>query len=333
MNRVQVCREKGCTKWVGMVVGAAFLLTTLLPGTAAAAPKTLVWGSASLGASGYVIIEALTSTLNKYEKSFRNASISTQGSTENLILLSQDEISLGQTTSSDLFLAYNGMEPFRSKIEFNQVMSYIFWAFLMGVPEDSDITALEQLDGKRVGLGPAGGASVALWQGIFDEMGIKVKPVFLPWQGAADALKTGQIEAVVVAYTLGKTVIPAFKELSMTKPFKLLPMDKGLLDKVRAKNVGILETEIHTEDGKVHTSPGFSGILVADPRVDEDLVYKICSTLYGHQDQVQKIAKHLEYFKLDNALKMVIPQYPIHKGAVKYYKEKGVWKEGLVEAE
>ena len=298
----------------------------------AAATKTLIWGSASLGASGYVIIEALTSTLNKHEKSFRNASISTQGSTENLILLSQNEISLGQTTSSDLYLAYNGMEPFRNKIAFSQVLSYAYWAFLMAVPQDSPISELAQLDGKRVSLGPAGGASVALWQSIFDQIGIKVRPVYLPWQGAADALKTGQIDAVVVAYTLGTRLLPAFQELSMTRPFRLLQIEPNLLKKILEKNENMLETEIYT-DGKVMKSPGFSGILVAKPDIEEDLIYKICASLYEQEESVRKIAKDLEFFRLENALKMIVPKYPIHKGAVKYYKEKGVWKEDLIIAE
>jgi TRAP-type uncharacterized transport system substrate-binding protein len=90
-------------------------------------PKTLIWGSASLGASGYVIIEALASTLNKNEKSFRNASISTQGGAENLILLSQGEIHLGQTVSSDLS-AHEGQKPFQ-KIDC-QLLSYAYWDLL-----------------------------------------------------------------------------------------------------------------------------------------------------------------------------------------------------------
>jgi TRAP transporter TAXI family solute receptor len=152
-------------------------------------PKTLIWGSASLGAAGYVIIEALAATLNKSGLDFRNSSISTQGSMENLILLSQKEIHLGQTTSSDLFLAYNGLEPFKGKVDFNQVMSYAYWALPISVPEDSKITKIEELDGKKVSMGPAGGATVALWQAVFDEYGIEVEPVYLSWQESADALK------------------------------------------------------------------------------------------------------------------------------------------------
>jgi len=290
-------------------------------------PKTLIWGSASLGASGYVIIEALTSTLNRNEKSFRSASISTQGSTENLVLLSQKEIHLGQTTSSDLYLAYNGLKPFQKKIDFTQVLSYTYWDLPIGVLKDSPIKKIEDLDGKRVSLGPAGGATVAMWQAIFEQYGIKVTPIFLPWQGAADALKIKQIDAVVISHLMGKMPIPAFEELRLSSPYRLLDTDVEKIKRVSEKNHGIIVSKL-TGD-QVVNAPGYTGVLVADPELDEELVYKICSILYGKEDAIRKIAKDLEFFRLENAIKMVVPQYPIHKGAVKFYKEKGFWREGL----
>jgi TRAP transporter TAXI family solute receptor len=313
-----------------MVIFIFILLTVFVwhhEAPSALKPKTLIWGSASLGASGYVIIEALTSTLNRNEKSFKNASISTQGSTENLVLLSQKEIHLGQTTSSDLFLAYNGQKPFQKKIDFTQVLSYTYWDLPIGVLKDSPIKKIEDLDGKRVSLGPAGGATVAMWQAIFEQYGIKVTPVFLPWQGAADALKIKQIDAVVISQLMGKMPIPAFEELRLSSPYRLLDTDVDKIKRVSEKNYGIIVSKL-TGD-QVVNAPGYTGVLVADPELDEELVYKICSTLYGKEDTIRKIAKELEFFRLENAIKMVVPQYPIHKGAAKFYKEKGIWKEGL----
>jgi len=186
---------------------------------------------------------------------------------------------------------------------------------------------VENLGGKRVSMGPAGGATVALWQSIFDAYGIKITPVYLPWQGAADALKIGQIDAVTVLQLMGNTPIPAFEELRLSSPYRLLDTD---IDKiVSEKNPGILVTKVTSAEPHLN-APGYSGILVADPDLDEEMVYKLCSTLYSKEESVRKIAKELEFFRLENALKMIIPQYPIHKGAVRFYKEKGIWREGLV---
>jgi uncharacterized protein len=323
-------RQRGLgPKSMGILLMAVLsIFTTVVEAPCAIIPKTLIWGSASLGASGYVIIEALTSTLNRNEKSFKSASISTQGSTENLVLLSQKEIHFGQTTSSDLYLAYNGLKPFQKKIDFTQVLSYTYWDLPVGVLRDSPIKKIEDLDGKRVSLGPAGGATVAMWQAIFEQYGIKVTPVYLPWQGAADALKIKQIDAVVISYLMGKMPIPAFEELRLSSPYRLLDTDVDKIRRVSEKNYGIIVSKL-TGDQVVNV-PGYTGVLVADPDLDEELIYKICSTLYGKEDAIRKIAKDLEFFRLENAIKMIIPQYPIHKGAVRFYKEKGIWRDGLI---
>ena len=312
---------------IPLLILVSFMAWTDAP--CATKPKTLIWGSASLGASGYVIIEALTSNVNRFEKSFRNASISTQGSTENLILLSQKEIHLGQTTSSDLYLAYNGLKPFEKKIEFAQVLSYTYWSLPMGVPENSAVKRIEDLEGKRVCLGAPGGATVALWQLVLNEYRTKVKLVYQPWQAAADAMKIGQVDAVVISYLAGKIPIPAFEELRLSSPYRLLDTDVEKIKRVVEKNPGILFTKMDSFKPSLNT-PGFSGILVVDPDLDEELVYKICSTLYDKEEVVRKVSKDLDYFRLENALRMIIPQYPIHKGAAKFYREKGVWKEGLI---
>lgn len=324
--------QKGCLslRTLGVFLSVTlFILGMGREAPCAVKPSTLIWGSASLGAAGYVIIEALTSSLNRNEKSFRNASISTQGSTENLVLLSQNEIHLGQTTSSDLYLAYHGMKPFQKKVDFTQVLSYTYWALPIGVPQNSPVKKVEELGGKRVSMGPAGGATVALWQSVFDAYGIKITPVYLPWQGAADALKIGQIDAVTILQLMGNTPIPAFEELRLSSPYRLMDTHIDKIKSVSEKNPGILVTKVTSTEPHLN-APGYSGILVADPDLDEEMVYKICSTLYSREEAVRKIAKELEFFRLENALKMVIPQYPIHKGAARFYKEKGIWKEGLV---
>ena len=72
--------------------------------------KDYVWGSASLGSRGYVVIEALVSTANK-TTSMKNSSVSTAGGMENLALLAQGEVHFGQAQSSDMYFAANAMDP------------------------------------------------------------------------------------------------------------------------------------------------------------------------------------------------------------------------------
>ncbi len=178
-------------------------------------------------------------------------------------------------------------------------------------------------------MGAAGGATVVLWQSIFDAYGVKIAPIYLPWQGAADAMKNGQVDAITIVLTQGSIPIPAFEELRLSYPYRFLDTDGEKIKYASEKNHGILSVKVTSTEPNLN-APGYGGILVADPELEEELVYKICSTLYANEEAVRKIDRSLGYFKVENALKMVMPQYPIHKGAAKFYKEKGMWKNDLI---
>jgi TRAP-type uncharacterized transport system substrate-binding protein len=128
-----------------------------------------------------------------------------------------------------------------------------------------------------------------------------------------------------------RTLAPAFVELAHTKPYRLLGFDVEKIKRASERNPGIISAKVG--DKELLNVPGTSGILCSDPNVDEEMIYKIVSTLYSKEEDVRKIAKELEFFKSDFALEMVIPQYPIHKGAAKYYKEKGIWRDKLIISE
>lgn len=70
-------------------------------GSSYAAPaKRLQWGSATLGSTGYIIIEALTHVVNR-NSDIRNSALSTSGTTENMVLLQAGQLDLAQSASVD----------------------------------------------------------------------------------------------------------------------------------------------------------------------------------------------------------------------------------------
>src|SRR5690625_2932341 len=153
---------------------------------------TLTWGSASLGSQGYVIIEALASTANKYVDDFKNSSLSTAGAAENIVLLDQGEIDMGQATSDVLYAATRGEEPFDEEVEFSQVFAYGYWALPILVPSDSDSERIEDLKGKSLNVGTQGGSSAIIANEVLGEDGYDIiddiKLEHLNYQEAADGL-------------------------------------------------------------------------------------------------------------------------------------------------
>lgn len=300
--------------------------------------NTFTWGSASLGSQGYVIIEALSSTANKYIEDFRNSSISTAGAAENLVLIDQGEIQMGQATSDVLYAATHGEKPFEKEIEFAQIFAYGYWALPILVPADSNIETIEDLKGKRLNVGTQGGSSAIIANEVLGESGYNIIDEItlehLNYQEAADALSAGQIDASVLFHMAGNLVSTPFQELAQSMDLRALEFDMDILESVTEHNEGLTITtaledtfEFYTKDVE---APGMSGMLVTSPSVDEDVVYEIVKALYENSEEVRDIGPELNVFGLDYAVEGLVKEYPVHPGAAKFFKEEGLWEDDMI---
>ncbi len=299
---------------------------------------TLTWGSASLGSQGYVIIEALASTANNYVDDFRNSTISTAGGAENIVLLDQGEIQMGQATSDVLYAATNGIEPFQQETEFSQVFAYGYWSLPILVPMDSDIQTIEDLKGKRLNVGTTGGSSSIIANAVLGEEGYdiidEITLEHLNYQEAADALNAGQIDASVLFHMAGNLVAAPFQELAKSMELRPLEFDQDILETVTENNQGLsIETaladtfDFYTEDVQ---APGMTGMLVTRPDTDEDIVYELVKVLYENEEEVRNISPELNIFELDYAVEGLVKDYPVHPGAAKYFQEQGIWEDDMI---
>jgi len=313
------------------VVVAATALGRPRPGSAA--PRILQWGSASLGSTGYVIIEALAATVNKHTK-LRNSSMSTAGGAENMALIGEGLLDFGQSTSADWPPALKGEAPFKQPIKAVQMFSYTVWSVAPMVLAGSPIRRLEDLAGRRVSPGPAGGSTAFLWKTLFQEAGLydRIRWTYGSWRESYDALKSGAIDCTATLLTSGRPA-PIMIELETAHRVRLLDVPPEILARARRINPGIMAFEATPERWKslerpVQT-PAFSGILAAHPRVDAETGYTVTQAIYDHAAEVQKISIELQDIRLDFATKYLIEGVPVNAGAARYFREKGVWRNEL----
>lgn len=296
--------------------------------------KPLRWGSATLGASGYIIIEALASTVNRHSD-LRGSSVSTGGSTENMALLGAREIDLGQTTSWEWQLAKNAEAPFKQKIEPVQMLSYAIWSLHPLVRADSGLRRLEDLAGKRVSPGPIGGVTAHLWKLMFQKAGLydKVRWTNGSWRETYDGFKSGAIDCIGSIMVAGKPSAIVI-ELESTHKIRPLAIDRGLMAEVSKANPGALIYTITPDmwkslDAPLDT-PAASGILAARPELGGEAGYKIVKAIYDNEADVRKIAAELDMIRIDLGAKFLMTGYPVNPGAARYFKERGVWRDELV---
>ncbi len=313
----------------GLVIGSS--LGGFRPLLAQKAP--LRWGSASLGSTGYVIIEALASTVNRLTD-VKGSSVATSGAVENMALIGRKEIDLGQTSSLEWPLAYKGEAPFKQKIEPVQLLSYAIWSLHPLVRADSGIKKLEDLVGKRVSPGPAGGNTALLWKMIFTKAGIfdKVKWNYSSWRETYDGMKAGALDCIGSILVAGKPS-SILNELEQTTKVRALPVDRALIEAVHKDHPGALLYTITPDTWKTLDAPldtpAASGILGSRPEIDDATGYTIVKTIYDNADDIRKVSPDLALIRVDMATKFLMTGFPVNGGAAKYYKEKNVWRSEL----
>jgi len=64
-------------------------------------------------------------------------------------------------------------------------------------------------------------------------------------------------------------------------------------------------------------------LLVANASMDEKTAYNIVKAIFEHKDELVRVHKEAENFKLENQKASATP-IPYHPGAMKYYAEKGI---------
>lgn len=313
---------------------ALCLILISLQGNASAASKKVAnyaWGSAAIGSTSYTMVEALAATANKYVSS-KNSSVSTSGSLENAVLVSQKEIQFGMVASDSLLSGYRADPPYKEKVNCSQVFAYTGWATPLLVRADSKIQKVEDLVGRRIGLGNAGQSASQMWLAIFREYGItdQVKWQYMSHTDSSNALQAGQIDGFTSGMVLGEMFDTIVTQLVRSVAVRPIEVDPDMLAKVLAKNKGLKRVvvpgksfEAFAPNVKDQGTIGNTAILVCDPALPEDDVYEIVKALVEHAEELNAISKMFKAFTPEFAVKMMIEGYPIHPGAVRYFKEVG----------
>ncbi len=301
-------------------------------------PKVIRWGSASTGSAGYVIITAFSDIVSKYVTDFRSSSMSTSGGAENIRLMGSKDIDFGQTTSSDLIKATNGLAPYDDgAIKIYQVVGYRTNAYIIHVLAKSGITDVTQLDGKKVAVGPASGSGRSMVEPGFANLGLKPEFVYGSWDECSEMLKAEQCSAVVFPIVGGTDPTSAVIQLKATADISVVPLTKEQATTMAkdVKGVSVVDVPEKYLDLNVGSfyAVGYHNSLGVRPEMNEDAVYTVLKTLFEKVDELHGVANDLKLFSVEHAFTYMIPEIPVHPGAAKLYKEMGIWNDSFTVGE
>ncbi len=234
-------------------------------------------------------------------------------------------------TQSAMFAKVNNAKELNSKLRL--IMNYPIGPFHVVVYEESGITSMKDLKGKKVFLGPpAGAATKVAMQFVEGATGLKPGEDFevmrYDWQSAETAFLDKQMDAYMIPTTLPSPVIQQF---ALVSNIRLLSIPDDAWDnEVMQKMLevpgrtpttipaGSYENQVNTED--VTTVTGWVGLGVGSHVNDED-VYRMTKAFWENIDEVHQTAPWMKVFKRDTIFTEA--NLPLHVGAYRYYREIG----------
>ena len=319
---------KNFERSMNFVIKLAIVLIIPLAANESKAKETIKLGSASLGSSGYIQFEAMAFLINQYSNKYKASSMSTAGGKENIVLLDEQKIDFGSGDSMGIVYGWSKNVPIW------QVTSWTYWSLPMIVLADSGINRMEDLKGKPVSLIKKGSGAELGWGILLEEYGIlnQIKKQFLSWGDSYDAVVDGIIVAAPGNYAGGKPN-PAVQRLASRKDYRVLDIDMNIFKRAQKRNPGLLATVLPKSAYKGFkndiTTIGWSGIVMSTADVEDEMVYELCKAMYEHIDELHELSAVSGATSRENALKWLMPDYPVHPGAARYFIEQGLWNNDL----
>lgn len=250
-------------------------------------------------------------------------------SVANINLLSTGDIELAMVQNDVSYWAFNGEQMFKDKPVKNlrSVLSIYPEDVHLVVSQASGIKNLADLKGKRVSVGAPGSGTEADVQAIFQVVGLKyddMKVDRLDYTGTANRFKDEQIDA---GFLVTGFPSPAVMDIAATKNINLVNFDKAFLADLNKKFPyfvpHVIPAGTYNKIGEVNT-PAVMAMIVAHDKVGDDVVYEFLKGVFDNLDDVQKAHAKAKDISLKTALDGLT--VPMHPGAEKFYKEKGMMK-------
>jgi TRAP transporter TAXI family solute receptor len=306
---------------------AALLLLPL-----AAQAQNLSIATGGTGGVYYPLGGGMAAVLSKYVQGMQATAEVTGGSVANLQLIGTGKPYLAMTMVDAGLDALKGQDKFTGKpVPVRTLMVMYPNRMHVVTIEGTGITKIADLKGKRVSTGSGGSATEVMAFRVIEAAGLdKDKDLKRERLGVAEstaALKDRKIDAY---FWVGGLPTAAVSDLANSPGVKIKLIDHADLTAKMNQKYGQLyvQDRIPKETYKGMDADNrqttVMNLLVAHQNMDEKTAYNILKAVFEHRDELIRVHKEAENFKLENQKTAAAGGIPWHPGAIRFYKEKGI---------
>lgn len=299
-------------------------------GEVKAEKKFLTMGTGSPGGVYYPLGGGMAVIVEKSVEGLRCAAESTGASVENSRLVGIGDTDMGMVMGSVGYKATQGMDPFKKKYPLVALFQMYPAPEHIVTTEQSGIKCFADLKGKKISIDVPGSGCSTVAKAMLSEYGFDldkdVKLADLTQSESVQALKDGIVDACFFNFAYPASAI---MDLAATRDLVLIPVEQEFLDRMLKKYpyyVGVtIPKGTYPKVAYDVICVGDSNVMVAHKDMPEEIAYQVVKAIYENVDQgkyalinIHPIAKQLTP---QNAVNSPIP---VHPGAMKYFKEKGM---------
>lgn len=262
------------------------------------------------------------------------SAISSAGSMENIKLMSDNQAQFALLQGVFAAWARDGTGPYRNPQPWLRTITTTWnnaehFALLTELVHDGTIMDLDRLDGQRFVMGARNSGAASTGDHILTSLGIDYRNKFtLAWMGfgaTANAIQDGTI--------VGMNTPGGMPLAGMTQAFATMGNDLTLLEFTDEQLARInssyplwirwvIPADTYPNQSKAVNSIAHPNVLVVRADVPEDAVYKITKSIFENLPALHEIHGATRELTLENATRSL--GAPLHPGAARYYRERGL---------
>jgi TRAP transporter TAXI family solute receptor len=311
------------TRSIALVGALAFAL--------AAQAQNISIGTGGTGGVYYPLGGGMAAVLSKYVDGMQATAEVTGGSVANLQLVGTGKPYLAMTMADAGQDALQGKDKFSGKpVPIRTLMVMYPNRMHVVTIEGTGINTIKDLKGKRVSTGSGGSATEVMAFRVIEAAKLNkdsdMRRERLGVAESVNALKDRKIDAF---FWVGGLPTAAVTDLANTPNTQIKMVDHADLVPAMNKKYGNLyvkdtiSKDVYRGMKKDNQQATVMNLLVAHQKMDDKTAYNITKAIFEHKDELVRVHKEAENFKLENQKASATP-IPYHPGAMKYYAEKGV---------
>ena len=316
-----------------LVVSVFVWQPTLFAAAKVEYPKFLLIGGGSTGGTFIGVAGGFAQLFSKKTSSQANAQ-STTGGGQNIILMEKKEFDFGIVDGFTLKQAIAGEEQFKGKAQADKlrtICSIYPTYFQQMVRLQAGINSMEGLKGHKLVVGGPSSGTEIVTREVYKAHGYDyitrkdILPEYLGVDAGMEQMRNNQVDGIT---SISNIPFGSYVELILVNKGKIISLSSEAIRKLSAPGSAFVQTKIPAGTYK-NQNEDVETVLVQTQlttRADlkEDLVYEITKLIFENLDFLKQQHNAFKFLSMGTATKGL--SAPLHPGAAKYYKEKGIMK-------